>query len=296
LALAHPLPLAAGDVGLLRDPGAHRIAGRVTVLDTEPPPLLRRGAAAARARDLEAVGEEPPDGDDLLRRRKVVRVGELRGLGAEVPRGALAAGEWLVDPEHAATLRARLARAVAEHRRAAPLEPGPTVEAVRSLLDLPDRAVVPVLAAAPLTVRDGRVVDATAPPPLPPAVAEALAALREDLRANPFAAPEARRLAALGLGPRELAVAEHAGAVLRVADGVVLLPGADTVAAGLLAGLPQPFTLSEARQALGTTRRVAVPLLELLDRRRLTRRLPDDRRSVTSGPAPPRPGGAPEHG
>ncbi|WP_216592346.1 SelB domain-containing protein, partial [Verrucosispora sioxanthis] len=42
----------------------------------------------------------------------------------------------------------------------------------------------------------------------------------------------------------------------------------------------QPFTLSAARQALDTTRRVAVPLLELLDRRGLTRRLPDDARVV----------------
>ncbi len=41
----------------------------------------------------------------------------------------------------------------------------------------------------------------------------------------------------------------------------------------VLAGLPQPFTLSQARQALGTTRRVAVPLLEHLDGRGWTRRL-----------------------
>ncbi|MGH3660039.1 MAG: SelB C-terminal domain-containing protein, partial [Micromonosporaceae bacterium] len=38
--------------------------------------------------------------------------------------------------------------------------------------------------------------------------------------------------------------------------------------------------------ALGTTRRVAVPLLELLDRQGLTRRLPDDRRVVVSDPSP----------
>ena len=44
--------------------------------------------------------------------------------------------------------------------------------------------------------------------------------------------------------------------------------------------LPQPFTLSEARQALGTTRRVAVPLLELLDARGVTERLPDSRRRL----------------
>ena len=61
---------------------------------------------------------------------------------------------------------------------------------------------------------------------------------------------------------------------------VVLLPGAAEEAVRVLAALPQPFTLSAARQALGTTRRVAVPLLELLDRQGATRRLPDDRRVV----------------
>jgi selenocysteine-specific elongation factor len=36
-------------------------------------------------------------------------------------------------------------------------------------------------------------------------------------------------------------------------------------AVAAIARLEQPFTLSQARQALGTTRRVAVPLLEHLD-------------------------------
>ena len=43
--------------------------------------------------------------------------------------------------------------------------------------------------------------------------------------------------------------------------------------AGLLATLAQPFTASDARQAWGTTRRVAIPLLELLDARGITRRV-----------------------
>ena len=58
-------------------------------------------------------------------------------------------------------------------------------------------------------------------------------------------------------------------------------PDAPRRALEVLAGLPQPFTLSEARRALNTTRRVAVPLLELLDRTGRTRRLPDDRRTVS---------------
>ena len=62
----------------------------------------------------------------------------------------------------------------------------------------------------------------------------------------------------------------------------MLAPGADQEATRRLAQLPQPFTAAQARQALGTTRRVAIPLLEYLDRSGATRRLPDDRRVLAS--------------
>jgi selenocysteine-specific elongation factor len=45
----------------------------------------------------------------------------------------------------------------------------------------------------------------------------------------------------------------------------------------VLAGLGQAFTVSEARRALGTTRRVAVPLLEKLHADGVTERLADGR-------------------
>jgi selenocysteine-specific elongation factor len=61
----------------------------------------------------------------------------------------------------------------------------------------------------------------------------------------------------------------------------VLLPGADARAAELLSRLPQPFTVSQARRALDTTRRVAVPLLEHLDRAGLTERLDEVHRRCT---------------
>ena len=55
----------------------------------------------------------------------------------------------------------------------------------------------------------------------------------------------------------------------------MLLPGADERAVAVLAGLGPEFTLSQARQALRTTRRVAVPLLELLARTGRTTRTAD---------------------
>jgi len=69
---------------------------------------------------------------------------------------------------------------------------------------------------------------------------------------------------------------------------VVLAPDAAGRAARILAGLPQPFTAAEARQALRSSRRVVIPLLEWLDREGITRRLPDDRRIMRA--APPSPG------
>ena len=56
---------------------------------------------------------------------------------------------------------------------------------------------------------------------------------------------------------------------------MVLLPGADDRAVEVLATLGPEFTLSAARQALGTRRRVAVPLLELLARTGRTERTAD---------------------
>jgi len=287
LRLAHPLPLRIGDRVLVRDPGRHHVSGGATVLDVAPPPLRRRGAAAARAVEL-SIMDGRPDAADEVRRRLVVRAGDLARMGVTATPAPLA-GDWLVDPAHRDRLAARLAEAVTGYENAHPLESGMPVEALRHALALPDRALVEALVAAPFEVRGGRVATRReVADTLPAAIADAVAQIGRDLAGRPFAAPEAHRLAELGLGRREVAVAVRAGALERAGD-VVLLPGSVERAVGVLAGLPQPFTLSTARQALSTTRRVAVPLLELLDQRGATRRLPDDRRMVVTRQAPPAP-------
>ena len=73
-------------------------------------------------------------------------------------------------------------------------------------------------------------------------------------------------------GATLFAAAERAGRLLRLQHSIVLLPSAPEEARRNLAELEQPFTLSAARRALGTTRRVAIPLLEYLDAQRITRR------------------------
>jgi selenocysteine-specific elongation factor len=278
LTLATPLPLRVGDRGLLRNPGAHHVSGGITVLDVAPPSLRRRGSARSRAATLERL-DGRPDAASELRRRGIVRRQDLNRMGVSATADPVA-DDWLVDERLLAQLRSRLPVMVDAWRRDHELEPGPPVEAVRRALKLPARSLVHALVASPLTVRDGRVVRADQDTGLPPPIARAVAQVSSDLEADPYAAPLADRLTQLGLGPRELAVAARSGAVVRLADGVVLLPHSVRDAATVLADLSQPFTVSEARKALGTTRRVAVPLLELLDRRGVTRRLPDDRREL----------------
>ena len=117
---------------------------------------------------------------------------------------------------------------------------------------------------------------------LPPRIAEAVRTVLDELTGDPFAAPDTERLRSLGLDARALAAAARVGLLLRVADLIVLAPGADKEAARVLARLDQPFTTSQARQALRTSRRVAIPLLEYLDRARVTERLPGDLRRLRS--------------
>jgi selenocysteine-specific elongation factor len=275
LRLQHAIPVRIGDRAVLRDPGRRRVTAGLAVLDLVPPPLRRRGAAAARAVELAGM-TGVPDPADELRRRGHVRRADLLAMG--IPESALhglrapGAGGVLLDADLATALGTRLADAVAAHDAADPLDPGLPVEAARRALGLPDPRLVEVVlrhgaggATAALTLRDGRVATTVAGG-LPPAVRHALDALRGELRAHPFQAPEAGRLAELGLGPRQLASLVRGGELLRIADGVVLLPGADERAVEVLAGLGPEFTLSAARQALDTSRRVAVPLLELLAR------------------------------
>src|SRR5208283_581100 len=149
--------------------------------------------------------------------------------------------------------------------------------AARTAIGLPDRRLVDALVRPPLRLRDGLVQVASAG-----TVADAQ--LSAAVAAAVFASPDADRLRHLGLDLRAIAAAERAGLLLRVSDQIVLAPGADTLAGRVLAGLPQPFTAAEARQALQTTRRVAIPLLEFLDRAGVTQRLPDDRRRLIQPP------------
>jgi len=330
LSLEHPLPLHVGDRVLLRDPGAAPVSrgGRpvvgATVCDVSPPRLRGNRAAPAAEQEL-ASWPDRPMAADLLRRHRLLRASQARAMGlSDLPPPV--SGDWLADPAHWQHLRTLLTAAVTAHAARDPLSPGLPLEAARAELDLPDRGLVEALAAqrprggAGLIEANGgylRLADdgetepheaagaAGAPqrpalqgsaaqaahPRLPAAVAEAVQAVLADLAGAPFSAPGAERLAELGLDAKAAAAAERAGLLRRLAGNVLLAPDAPGRAARILTGLPQPFTAAQARQALDTTRRVVIPLLEWLDREGITRRLPDDRRTMREPSGSPGPNG-----
>ncbi|HET8615510.1 MAG TPA: SelB C-terminal domain-containing protein [Actinomycetales bacterium] len=294
LRLSAPLPLRLGDRLLLREPSRHTVLGAAVALDVSPPDLVRRGDARRRAA---ALGARPERADvtEELRRRVAVPAADLRALGftpSEVDAvRAVRSGGWLLDIDVAGDLLARLHDAVAQHSGRQVGEPGLTLEEARQLLDLPNVRMLHALlrphgrpgsadvSTGGLVAREGRVVLAGAPEEaLPAELSAAVDAVVQDLRRRPFLAPDAGRLGELGLDRRALAAAVRLGVLDRVAPGVHLLPDWRDDAVRVLAGLGESFTVSEARRALDTTRRVAVPLLELLDAEGVTRRLGNDRR------------------
>ena len=316
LTLREPIPLHVGDRVLLRDagapagsvraartprplpgskpsgpvPGGRPPAIGAVVLDLAPPSLARRGAGLSAGKEL-ADWPALPTAADLLRRHGLLRASTLLAMGISAHPEPVC-GEWLADPSHWADLTCRLGGAVAAQAGRDPLVPGLSLEAARATLGVPDVRLVEALVRPPLRVRDGLVqliglTGGAAAAGLPASVAAAVQVLLADLAAAPFAAPDAARLRQLGLDAQAIDAATRAGLLLRISDQIVLAPGAGEQAGRIMAGLPQPFTAAEARQALQTTRRVAIPLLEFLDRAGITQRLPDDRRRLPGPVSPP---------
>ena len=286
LSLARPLPVRIGERGVLRDPGAQRVAAAAVVLDPLPPALTRRGAARRRALELAGMTGQP-DLAEEIRRRGAIRKRDLILAGVPVPPGqptdqAVSAGDWLIDAARWTALRHQLLAAVADWARAHPMLPGMPRQAAVARLELPDAGLLDTLVREePDLVLDAEGVHSRGHQvTLPPNVQQQLDQIVQRLDADPFDAPETPELVASGLSEKILAVATRDGRLIRLAAGVYLGPEAVDEAVRRLSELAQPFTMAQARQALGTTRRVAVPLLELLDRYRRTIRVDSQLRRV----------------
>ena len=245
LHLSIALPLVPGDRYVLRESGRSETVGGGEVLDIEP--ALR----ASKAQPDRSV-------DRVIAERGWVDVDVLERLTGE--RRPPTVGRWVVD---ASALAGTVERLRAMVNAAGPL--GLDVAA----LDERDRAVLATLDA--VIVSGGRAAAAGAGDPLAghPFVAA--------LEAAPFMPPSADDLAVDRAELHELVRRD----LVVQQDGVWFAPSAIDQAAAtvgaLLRAQPEGVTVAEVREALGTTRKWAVPLLTILDARGITRRRDDVR-------------------
>lgn len=243
LHLTQPLPLLPGDRYVLRESGRDETVGGGEVLDVAP---VRPASKAAPDRDV----------DRVIAERGWVLADELEAITGE--RRAPTIGQWLVAPDTLAvadrSVRARLAAAG---------EFGLDLAS----LDERERAVA--------TTLDGAVVDAGR---------LRAAEVRDSLAGHPFVAA----LLAAGVAPPDPTGVDRAQlrelvrrALVVERDGICFHPTvidhAALVAAQLLRAEPGGFTMSQFREALGNTRKHAVPLGTELDARGITRRRGDTR-------------------
>ncbi len=296
-----PLVLDVFDRFVLRESGRQETVGGGWVLDPAPPrragtsPEERLGRRAAAARDdLPAI---------LADERGAVRAADafaITGSSAGVPR----AGEWLLRDglldEAAASLSAHLDA----FHRAHPLEEGePIASARRALADslkptttptdarasnggLVDAILERLVAAGPVT----RTSTSFALPSHRPADREKdplVQRVVEAISSDPAQPPTVKDLVSRGIGRDAIDAAARAGLVVRVSPDLVFLPVLIARAESIVTAAGDGgITVSAFREALGTSRKYAVPILEWFDQRSVTRREGDLRfpRSPASGP------------
>ncbi len=274
LSLEQPLPLRIGDRMILRDPDAGLIPSGAVVLDPAPPELRRRGDARRRAEVLAAAA---PDVGSELRRRGFARARDLRAWGVTGVPDTAGPGDWLLDPDTARSAAERLGKLVDEHARTHPLAPGLPGEAARRALALPDRSCWPRCSnmRTPSRWTTAGSCDATPRPGSgarraggrPIAAAVGGRALRRSQRGR------ARRTGARaprtrGLCPGGTGHSARRGRLARGRGGGRRRRGAP--------GATGTLHAQRSRTRLGTSRRVIMPLLEVLAREGRTRRTGED--------------------
>jgi selenocysteine-specific elongation factor len=275
--LDRALPLASGDRVVLREVGRRATVAGGVVADPLPGQRVRGRDARARRAAAIAVVASAGAGPEL-----VTALVEAAGGTREVDEVRAAAG-WPADTQPPAGLAVVGGHLVAEARLAAWVatvrELGPGTHDRTAVAARARDAGAPAALAAALPdhlVAAGVLVRTTHGVSLP----EHAAAVADERRgradavvaalaAAPFAPPDLDELAAdLGLDHRERAALVGSGRVVRCGAVAFARSAVDRAEAIVrdLEARTGPFTASQAREAFGTTRRYAIPLLEHLDR------------------------------
>jgi selenocysteine-specific elongation factor len=282
--LSRPIVAAVGDRFVLREAGRRETVAGGVILDPMPPP--RPGPdPRSRLRRRENVG--PQDLAALMvEERGRVGIDDLVALIGSEPRrvsGAERVGRWWVSGSVIRHIEAAVREALAAYHRDHPLRPGMEAVELRRAAGLDDLGmeILDRLDRAGAVAREGTLVRlATHRVSLGERGEEARRLVEAIATAEP-APPTLRDLLAAGFSRDLVNACLATGRLVRASPEVLLTPGfarrVEEVAREEAAG-PNGLTVSRFREVLGTSRKYAVPILEWLDVRGVTRRQGDVRR------------------
>jgi len=195
-------------------------------------------------------------------------------------------GAWAIDAAWWKEIRDRSAQAIDAAHKAHPDLPGLRVQDLKAPIEkeLPIPELFDLLVRD--LVRDGfsqsgmTIKRASHQLRLPPQLQTAGAKVRQALSAKPFDPPSRKEVAPDVSSQQALRYLVETGEAIDLGQDVVLLSDSFQRAAEQVKGFLKTrgsATASEIRQALGTSRRVLIPLLERFDKDGLTRREGDKR-------------------
>jgi selenocysteine-specific elongation factor len=290
VALSRSVVLDFKDPFVIREAGRRETVAGGEVLDPDPP--ARSGGSGEQRLRTRRESDRPGLAWLVVAERGAVRAARvpvLSGAPADeaVRRGALRMEGWLVDPAMAASAGSALAEAVASYHRDHPLRPGWEAPQARAFLagvhrvfaepSLAD-AFLSHLQAVGIVGREGPIVKLPDHSVRTTGQEEA-DRLVESVRRGEPTPPSVKELTASGFGLELIRGVCAEGRLVRISADIVVTPeflsaAQEAVRAGTG---PGGLTVSGFREALGTSRKYALPILEYFDAHGVTRRQGDVR-------------------
>jgi selenocysteine-specific elongation factor len=287
--VSDPLVLDVHDRFVVRDAGRRETVAGGVVLDVDPP--IRPGPAALLrlgGRERAARGDLPPL---LVSEAGAVRASDLiilTGIRPSAIDGAERTGAWWVTKGVVDEVSGALEAALAAFHQDHPLDEGLELARARALVvrsleeaevagnaSLAD-ALLNALSESGRVVREGSTVRlASHAASLAGREEETGRLVRAVADAEPTP-PTVQELASAGFAPEVIDAAARAGMLVRLSRDLVMTPGLVARAEALVRGSGKNgITVSAFREAMGTSRKYALPLLEHLDQAKVTVRRGD---------------------
>jgi selenocysteine-specific elongation factor len=281
LRTTHPLVLAVGDHIVVREAGRRRTVAGGMVLDIAP-------GKAARATERLSARRSVPPGDLpglLVHERGAIATDDVSRLVGAAADPSLTVGNWAVDPPLRSALERSVTEALTSFHEREPLASGAPAGEIRAIVAGELRAagapgdrelveaVLDAMVAHGTVERSSNSIriaghhvsldadDAD--------VQQLLSSIGGEHEATP---PTIAELERAGVSRGVIDAAAAAGLVIRVANALVFTPELVARAETLVRGSPGGITVSAFREALGTSRKYALPLLEHFDRTGVSRR------------------------